>query len=583
MPVWDSVHAKVSHMLDNPIFIKQRSVGAKLAILNGIAIVFLGAAMFSHYYDLQQSGKRWDRAYENEIIPMSYISEVELNLKKTDTYMLEFLMTPEASARQSILTEAGKLTSANDRLLEQYAQRADPEETKLLEQFKAEYTSQRKQIEQTIAGGYSLNNTAQAYTSTIKPYQVKLEKIAESMTSHHQSQADEATASNRELVDSKLSILLWSGAGLFLALAFVGYSIHRIIKRPITHIQHLMAQVEQGDLTVKGEYDSKDEIGELTRSFNGMVSGLRDMMTLVQDSALTLSASAQEFMASSQESKAAGDLIARSTQDLAAGLEQQVRSVGQARDVTGHMMESISQIVAQSEKAASRVNRAAARAATGEEDMRGNREAIIAVHHASVAATEQMGRLKQRSEEISAIVQAISDIATRTNLLSLNASIEAARAGDAGKGFGVVAGEVKKLAEQCREQARHIAELVQATQQDIRTAAETNVSNTAIMQQLADNRTVDESFASISRAVSKVNENMEEVVQAVNSLAAGSKQVMEAMGQVTDVAREGAAMSQESAAANEEQLATLEDMSHNALSLSKLAENLQTGLSRFRL
>lgn len=583
METISAIRARINHALDNPVLLKNRSVGVKIAILSGIAVAFLAAAMYMHYADLRQSRRDWDNAFQGEVMPMTYISAVSLNLKKTDALLLEFVLDGDASKREAIVAQVRELAAANDQLLAQYKAAADGEATRLLEQFIAEYENRREFLNNAIAGGINVENVAQVYESQAKLYQDKLEELSTAIREFHQLQLEEAGRASHARIDNKLTSLVWSSIALYLALAWAGYSIHRVIKKPVVQIQQLMAQVEQGDLTVTGDYQSKDEIGRLTNSFNGMITGLRSMMGLVQESSLTLSASAQQFIASAQESKAAGDVIARSTQELASGLEQQVKSVNQASQVSTLMEEKIGEIVAQSEKAASRISRAAARAATGEEEMRHNREAIIGVHQTSVTAAEQMKQLELRSGEISSIVQAISNIATQTNLLSLNASIEAARAGEAGKGFGVVAGEVKKLAEQCREQARHIAELIEATQQDIRAAAEINSRNTEVMRQLADNRTVDEAFGSISRAVAKINENMEEVVQAVNHLASGSKQVMEAMAQVTHVAGTGAAMSQESAAANEEQLAALEDMSHNAMSLSKLAEELQAGLSRFRL
>lgn len=583
MRILSAGRSRLSHMVDNPILIKHRSVGTKIAILMGISLLFLAGSVVMYYLDLKQSEKNWDQAFEGEIMPMTDMSSVLVNLKETDILLLEYIITADSANRNAVVESVKKLTAANDELLAHYAGLADAgEEQARLAEFTAEYQEQRKLMNTAIAGSSGVS-PLQLYEEQLKPYQEKLEQLALSIQELHKKQVMDSNEQTHTFIDARIQLMTLSSLVLYLLLGLSGYTIQRTIKKPMRQIQHLMAEVENGNLTVVATYESKDELGRLANSFNGMIAGLRKMMGLVQESALTLSASAEEFLASADESKAAGELIASSNQDLVTGLDQQVKTVDSAARTSTEMKEHIDQIADQCEKAASRTAKAAQMAANGEQVMNVARHSLNQAQEVSNATSGQMARLAQRSGEISSIVGAISDIASRTNLLALNASIEAARAGESGRGFAVVAVEVKKLAEQSREQAQQIAQLIGDTQQDIALAAQGNEQNAEIMRRISESRDLDEAFSSINRVVTKIHANVEEIVQAVALVSAGSVQVTEAMGAVTEVAQDGAAMSQEAAAANEEQLATLEDMSHNAMSLSKLAEELQAGLSRFTL
>ncbi len=574
--------SRLSSMLDNPILIKHRSVGMKIAILMGISLLFLVSSVIMYYLDLKQSEKNWDEAYTSEIIPMTDISSVLVNLKETDTLLLEYMINPGPAFRSSVVESVKKLTAANDELLAHYSEMTDmKEEQARLDEFTTLYQEQRKVMNAAIAGTSA--SPVALYQEQLKPYQEKLEQLALTILELHKKQVVESNEKTHAFISDRVKLMTYASIVLYLLLGLSGYLIQRTIKKPMRQIQHLMSEVENGNLAVRASYDSKDELGRLSGSFNGMLTGLRSMMGLVQESALTLSASAEEFLASAEESKSAGELIASSNQDLVAGLDQQVKTVDAASRTSAEMKEHIDGIAGQCEKAASRTAKAAEMAANGEQVMIAARQSLNQAQEVTDATSGQMERLAQRSGEISSIVEAISDIATRTNLLALNASIEAARAGESGRGFAVVAAEVKKLAEQSREQAQQITQLIGDTQEDIALAAKGNQQNAEIMRRISESRELDEAFSSINRVVGKIHTNVEEIVQAVALVSAGSVEVAKAMAAVTEVAQEGAAMSEEAAAANEEQLATLEDMSHNARSLSKLAEELQEGMSRFKL
>ncbi len=298
-----------------------------------------------------------------------------------------------------------------------------------------------------------------------------------------------------------------------LALVVVATIAARLIGRLLA--QRLVAtsralealSAENGDVTVRLPVDGSDEVGQLASAFNRFVERLSTMMRQVRDTTIDLQHEASRCHEAadsvSRSSIAQGEALRRSSgdmQQLAAGIQEVSALVGETADQSRHALEQSSQAVARIDEAT---------------------QTLHAVQALADELSQSMQRLEQRSTRIDLVTQVIKDVADQTNLLALNAAIEAARAGEQGRGFAVVADEVRKLAERTGTSTHEIATTVDGIKQDTADA----------LQRLA---------AAISRIAAGVDstENADQAIRSIRDFMDDFAKRMERIGLAAQAQRD---------------------------------------------
>lgn len=356
------------------------------------------------------------------------------------------------------------------------------------------------------------------------------------------------------------------------------------ILEPLQKLGDVMGVAAAGDLTARAPIAHEDEIGVLADDCNHLIESLSDIASNVRRSAESVSAAATELSASSEEINSSTMEISTSVQQIAHGAELQSRKV----EETTSAMEAICATVASvSERAdeASRITQDASRFALhGEEATAQAITKIGDVQQAIVTLASSVDLLGRRSEEIGKIVDVITSIADQTNLLSLNAAIEAARAGESGRGFSVVAEEVRKLAEGSGKAAEQIGELIKEVQSETAKAVkymEIGTSEVAIGTEVVGR--TGEVLREINDAVSRTAVLADEIAKAMTTQRDRTSSVDRAMHDIAAVVEQNAASAEETAAAAQEQTACMEEVSSSAQDLADMAHRLEESVRIFRL
>ncbi len=391
----------------------------------------------------------------------------------------------------------------------------------------------------------------------------------------------------RKQEDDEQKLLMYGFfvAGLLLSVA-IGFLVIRAITRPLRAMNAQMKEIAdgRGDLSREIVLRGKDEIAELAGSFNRMLGNLRGILNQAQDTAIQVAASSEQLTASAEQTTRATEQIVESTNRIADSSTSEQHNVAEAVAAVRRMSDGIIDVSAGNEDISRLAQAASDASAEGTRSVRDVLTDMQALDETVQQAAVVIESLGNRSQEIQGIAGMITDLAYRTNLLSLNAGIEASRAGEHGRGFSVVAQEIRKLAEESRRSAEQIGSLIEAIVTDTSYAVSAMHAGTEkVAQSLSRTDAVDRALHAIDEHVGAVTARAEQSTMTTHQLAASSKQVVALMEEVAEAGNEVAAACQNNSATTEEQLATMEEISSSAQSLSKLAEDLHGVLSRFKL
>ncbi|CAM3883348.1 methyl-accepting chemotaxis protein [Cohnella lubricantis] len=370
----------------------------------------------------------------------------------------------------------------------------------------------------------------------------ELRQVLDDLIEVNNADAEQAKVDGNQLYQTSRNITIAVIAVSVLLCIVLGIFVSRVISKPLNDVVRLVRKVAGGDLTETTDYRSKDEVGAVAMATNDMVGNLRSIVGNITESSLGVAAAAEQ--------------ISASTEEIANGSSEQAHSAQMINELFSELSTAIHSVAKNTEQAAEISDRTIEIAEQGGQVIQSSLESMNTVR-------TQMSRLEEDSAKIGDIIEVIEDISDQTNLLALNAAIEAARAGEQGRGFAVVADEVRKLAERSGEATKQIAVIIKGMQENTRHSVQAFEESSSLSKETGA------SFRSIAEMVNRAGEKVSEIAAASEEQAAQSSSVLTAVENISSAAQESAASSEETAA--------------TAQSLSQLAESLQHSVKAFKL
>jgi methyl-accepting chemotaxis protein len=433
------------------------------------------------------------------------------------------------------------------------------------------------------------------FSNETKPALLETQKVLASLKKHFEQRNQDIAGAMQSSISVTIRTIFILAVMAMLVGGFLAFFISRTIGKPITAISKIADDVSMGNIQHNIEITSKDEVGMLADSFRRLIDYMKSLAGAAERIAANdltihitpkgdkdvlgntfktmttnLTTMVRQLTDNSTQLVSAATEIASTSEQMARGSQEQTGQTAQVSSAVEEMTATIVESSKNAGEAAGQAKEAANAARAGNQVVTQTIEGMNRIAQVVQESAKAVQELAKSSDKIGEIIGVIDDIADQTNLLALNAAIEAARAGEQGRGFAVVADEVRKLAERTGKATKEITDMIKGIQSDTKgavTSMEQGINEVQQGRELANK--AGESLTSIAGYAQKVMDMVQQMATAAEQQSAASEQIARNVEGIARVTKENATGVEQSAAAAEE--------------LNRQAEGMQKMVSRFKV
>ncbi|MFC0216208.1 methyl-accepting chemotaxis protein [Paenibacillus chartarius] len=427
------------------------------------------------------------------------------------------------------------------------------------------------------------NNMVYLYGESLDLMQ-RIFGIVDKFYNYYSNEAELAAEQTDTLLSNVSQMMLVAGIIVVIVTVIVAFILNRSFMGPLHQLQHAVSRIAAGDLRHKIRSARRDELGQLSNHFDAMIDQVRSMINGTQQIALSVAEHSDSFRRFSGMTAAANAEIVRTIDDISRGASTQAEYAERSASVISGLEEEIIDISASTDLMLNMSHEASSHTEHGTKSVRELQNSASQAQLVLDRVMSEMNHLKASSQQIGTISKTITEISTQTHVLALNAAIEAARAGVHGRGFSVIAEEVRKLAEETSRSSKSIAAIISSLQNqmiELQSAVQ-HASQASSEQTHKVNDTI-AAFDTIFASMGQLAEQIHHIHLKIDSVKSKNEDLVAVVQQVAAVAEETAASVQEVGSTSIEQDNAIRKIAKESEEIHMLSQQLFNEISKFRI
>ncbi|HFQ88881.1 MAG TPA: methyl-accepting chemotaxis protein [Desulfobulbus sp.] len=541
-------------------FINKISVRWRLLFFIFFLLLLLAAAGAGGLLGMRDTKQSLSRVYENHVRPMEELRQLNELFKfdvtgNVERVLYEQITMKEAASRLR-KAKAGfeKNLNALEKNGEDHVDGTNNWLSRSLPLFRKAQSLTNSAI--VILEEGDVDKVDALFAEKLEPFQEEFEgKVNNLIMQRVTTVQKEYLRAERRYDLSRKAFIITLAAGLCVGL-LAGFFLMRSIEEPLRHLTDALNRVMRGDLTYQLDYDAKDEFGVLIEGFNRMASYLAELVKEIQKAGIQVTSSITELAATTRQQEATANEHAATTSEIAA-------STTQIAATSANLMSTMKSVN-------SLTKNAAYAAENGHAGLSHIDKTMVKMEEATGSIVAKLSILSEKAADIAGVVKTINKVADQTNLLSLNAAIEAEKAGEYGTGFAVVATEIRRLADQTAVATYDIEQMVQGVQSAVSSAVMA-IDKFAedVRVSVTDIREGSERIEGVIEHVQVLRPQVATISEGIEAQSLGAKQISDATSQLNEAAQQSAQ--------------SISQMSMTIEQLQQAAMGLQEAISRFKI